>query len=213
MKKLKINPTDPDTGLLESAAKEIMRGGLVVFPTDTVYGIGVSLFNRTAVRRVFSLKGRPRSKGLIAMIAETDQVRRVAGPVDELTEALTARFWPGPLTLVLPAAPEIPDEATVGGTIGVRLPDSRLVRELIRLCGTPLATTSANLSDQPSAVTAAQAEAAIGPLADLIIDGGRCPLGIESTVVDAGRRPPAVLREGAISRRSIEQLLRTERPD
>jgi L-threonylcarbamoyladenylate synthase len=213
MHRLKISSTEPDVRLVELAAEEIMRGRVVVFPTDTVYGIGAALFDRAAIKRIFSLKGRPRSKGLIAMIAEADQVRQVAGPIGGAAEELMARFWPGPLTLVLPAAAGVPDEATVGGTIGVRLPDNRLLRSLIGLCGVPLATTSANLSGQPSAVTAAQAEAAVGPLADLVIDGGRCPIGIESTVVDAGSRPPAILREGAISRRSIERLLTSEELD
>lgn len=207
---IKIDQTNPDQDLIERAAEAIKAGDIVVFPTDTVYGLGVSLFDTDAIERVFALKGRQGAKGLIVMIADTSEVNGLCSTIPGTAKILMERFWPGSLTLVLPAAQAIPPMITIDGTVGVRLPDSPLVRSLIRAVGGPLATTSANLSGRPSATDAAGAKAAVDGGARIIIDGGPCSLGIESTVVDTQTWPPTVFREGAVSRRDLWEALGIE---
>lgn len=197
-------------GQISRAAEALKAGGLAVFPTDTVYGLGAALFNGPAVGRIFELKGRRTGKGLIAMITDPADLAKVASTVPDAAKILMAEFWPGPLTLVLPAAAAVPRLATVDGTIGVRMSDNNLVRALVRMTGQPLATTSANLAGRPSPTDAGQAKAALEEMGDpavIFIDGGDCALGIESTVLDTQTWPPTVRREGAVSRASIWKAL------
>lgn len=202
-----IDQSNPDAGPVRQAAEVLKTGGLAVFPTDTVYGLGAALFNEPAVRRIFELKGRQIGKGLIAMVADPADLARVSSTVPRAAEVLIDKFWPGPLTLVLPAAAAVPRLATINGTIGVRMPDNNLVKALVRAVGEPLATTSANLTGRPSATNVAQAKAALEVPIDVFIDGGDCSLGIESTVVDTQTWPPTIFREGAVSRASIWEAL------
>ncbi|MDP1808256.1 MAG: L-threonylcarbamoyladenylate synthase [Actinomycetota bacterium] len=211
MLELAIDQSNPDAEPVGQAAEALKTGGLVVFPTDTVYGLGAALFDRQAVRRIFELKGRQSGKGLIAMIADPADLARVSSTVPRAAKVLIDKFWPGPLTLVLPAAVAVPRLATINGTIGVRMPDNNLVKALVRAVGQPLATTSANLAGRSSPTGAAQAKAALeAPNVDIFIDGGDCALGIESTVVDMQTWPPTVVREGAVSRASLWEALGIE---
>jgi L-threonylcarbamoyladenylate synthase len=208
MREIAIDPTCPQPALLATAADVLKAGGLVVMPTNTVYGLGALLDDTAALDRIFAVKGRTAGKGLIAMIADESDLGELAMEISPAAMALTARFWPGPLTVVLSARGKIPTKALVRGKIGVRLPDHNMLRKLIRAVGRPLATTSANLSGRPSPVNVEQCRAEIGDRADLIIDGGPCALGIESTVVDVTEKYPAIIRQGAISEDLIMEVWR-----
>lgn len=210
---LTIDQSNPDAELVGRAAEALKTGGSAVFPTDTVYALGAALFNGPAVGRIFELKGRQAGKGLIAMIADPADLVKVVSTAPGAAKILMDKFWPGPLTLILPAAAAVPRPATVDGTIGVRMADNNLVKALVRMTGRPLATTSANLAGRPSPTDAGQAKAALAEMGDpavIFIDGGDCVLGIESTVLDTQTWPPTVRREGAVSRASIWAALGIE---
>ncbi|MGI9018554.1 MAG: L-threonylcarbamoyladenylate synthase [Euzebya sp.] len=190
--------------LLGQPAETLRRGGLVAFPTETVYGLGVDALNQHAVRRVFIAKGRPADNPLIVHLPDQTWIDRVVSDFTPLARDLADRFWPGPLTLVLAARPDVPSATTAGlGTVAVRIPDSALARTLIGLAGTPVAAPSANVSGRPSPTTAAHVHADLSDRIDWIIDGGRCAVGIESTVIDARGTRPVILREGGITREML----------
>jgi len=184
---------------------EALRGGaLVVFPTETVYGIGGNGLSGAAVANIFRAKGRPADNPVILHIAELAMLWTVAGEVPELAWRLGERFWPGPLTLVVPKGAEVPDEVTAGlATVAVRVPDHPVARALIAAAGVPLAAPSANLSGRPSPTDAAHAAMDLGAKVDYIVDGGPCRVGVESTVVDLTVCPPVILRHGGVT---LEQL-------
>lgn len=190
--------------LLTEPAQSLACGGLVAFPTETVYGIGADALDDTAIRRVFAAKGRPADNPLIVHLADASWIDRVVAEVTPLAAALMKAFWPGPLTMVLRARPAVPS-VTTGGlvTVAVRVPDHVLARTLIGLADTPVSAPSANISGRPSATTAAHVRADLGQRIDWIIDGGPCRLGIESTVVDARGARPVVLREGGVTREML----------
>lgn len=179
----------------------LLRGGeLVAFPTDTVYGVGAVVWDRTAVARLYAAKLRVPDKAIPVLLADPADLRLVARVVTPAARRVAERFWPGPLTIVLPAAPAVPAEVTAGGdSIAVRVPDHPLARALIRAAGAPLATTSANLSGGPSPVTAAEVAAQLAGRIGMILDGGRCPGGTASTVVDLTGAAPRIVRPGPIS--------------
>lgn len=177
----------PTRAGLTRAAQLVRSGGVVAFPTDTVYGLGAAADDEVARRRVYHIKGRPVGMPLILMVAAQSQLEGWVH-VDSRTEALMQRWWPGPLTIVL--------HAIGGGTLGVRIPNHKVALELLRSTG-PLMTTSANLHGQEPAMTAAEASALEGVVA--VLDGGTAPGGTASTVVDLTGPEPHVLREGAIS--------------
>lgn len=194
----RVVQTDDHT--LREAAEIIARGGVVVFPTDTVYGLCCDLFHAEAVDRIYAIKGRPAGMPLIAMFAEVAQWPQVAAAMPATAARYMAQYWPGPLTIIVPARPEIPPEALGGGhTVGLRIPDHTQAHALLAAAGCPLATTSANLSGQPAALTAQQAAEQLGGSVDLIFDAGPTPGGMASTVVDCTTDPPRVLREGPIT--------------
>ncbi|MHB0938576.1 MAG: L-threonylcarbamoyladenylate synthase [Armatimonadota bacterium] len=197
-----------DTDALADAARILTAGGVIAFPTDTVYGLACDLFNEEAVDRIYRIKARPAYLPLIAMLAEAEAWPQVASLLPESARRFMARFWPGPLTIIVPARKDIPAIVLGGGeTIGMRIPDHDTARQLLRLAGRPLATTSANLSGQPVACTAQDADTQIGDAVDLILDVGPCPGGQASTVVDCTVEPPKILREGPIT---AEMLSRAE---
>ena len=199
MRELTIDSENPDTTALGEAAETLRAGGLVVVPTDTVYGLAGRLFDPNVIERIFAVKERPPTKGLIAMIADPGDLDTLCGQPTAAARDLVSRFWPGPLTIVAEARPNIPTRAVVNGKIGVRLPDYGPLRSLIRAVGEPLAVTSANLSERPSPVDIAQSRAELAGRVDLILNAGPCALGVESTVVDADVDPLVILREGALS--------------
>ncbi len=193
---------------VREAVKVLRRGGVVAFPTDTLYGLGAWAFSREGVERIFVIKGRPSSMALPLLLAEASQLAEVAAEVPDVAWTLVRRFWPGALTLVLRKAPSIPDLVTGGEpTVAVRIPDHPVARELVRLLGAPITGTSANRTGAPPARTAQEVVQQLGDAVDLVVDGGECPLGSPSTVVDCSQRSWRILREGAISREALEEVL------
>ena len=182
----------------------LKRGGVVAFPTDTVYGLGASIGIKQAVERVYRIKGRPNNRALPLILADLSQIDEVARSVPPLARLLAESFWPGPLTLVLFKSDSVPDIVTGSSeTVAVRIPAHPIPIALVRGVGMPIVGTSANLSGQPSALTAEEARAQLGDRVDLIIDG-ECPGGKESTIVDLTGETPVILREGALSREEAE---------
>ncbi len=191
------------------AVRILAEGGLVAFPTDTVYGVGAHAFQSDAVERIYTAKFRPRDKAIPILLAQADDLALVAEGITETAWLLAERFWPGGLTLVLPKRANVPDVVSAGGpTVAVRVPDHPVPLALIAALGAPLAATSANLSGHPSPVTAQEVEAKLGGRIELILDGGRCPGGVPSTVLDLTTDPPAILRAGAIGVKEIRSAWR-----
>jgi len=190
------------------AAERLAAGEVVALPTETVYGLAADATRPEAVRRIFEVKGRPSHNPLITHVSDLPMARRCVAHWPEEADRLAAQFWPGPLTLVMGRSPWIPDEVTAGGpTVGVRLPAHPVMRETIALCGFPLAAPSANLSNQLSPTTAQHVLDGLGGRIPLILDGGPCAVGIESTVVDLTVTPPRVLRPGMVSQEAINLAL------
>ncbi len=200
--------TDPATPDRVAAAAAVLRaGGLVVFPTETVYGLGANALDPVAVARIYAVKGRPAANPVIVHVADPDQVAGVAAGWPAVAQKLAAAFWPGPLTLVLPKGPAVPDLVTAGGpTVAVRCPAHPVARELIRLAGVPVAAPSANRSGELSPTTAAHAERSLGDSVDVILDGGPCPGGLESTVVDVTSTAVRLLRPGLVGVADLERV-------
>lgn len=183
-----------------TAAEIIRRGGLVAFPTETVYGLGANALDHAAVSRIYAVKGRPSSSPLIVHVSDRDMARSMAAEWPQLADTLAEHFWPGPLTLIVKKSPAIPDIVTAGlDSVGIRMPAHPIALELIRESGVPLAAPSANRFTQISPTTADHVRTGLGDLVDLVIDGGPTAVGIESTVLSLVRQPPAVLRLGMVS--------------
>lgn len=193
---------------LTEAAAILRRGGLVAIPTETVYGLAADALDEEAVAGIFRAKGRPASNPLIVHVADVAMARSLAGSWPTAAAAITARLWPGPVTVVVPRGPRIPDIVTAGGpTVALRCPDHRLARRLIEIAGVPLAAPSANRSEAVSPTTAHHVLAGLGDRVELILDGGPCSRGIESTVVDCTTTPPRILRPGPLARETIEAIV------
>ncbi len=192
--------TEAGGPLFMEAVARLRDGELVAFPTDTVYGVGAVVWDAAAVARLYMAKLRALDKAIPVLLADADDLALIARTAPPAALRLAERFWPGPLTLIVPALPSIPAEVTAGGdTVAVRVPDHPLARALIRAAGAPLATTSANLSGQPSPITAAEVAAQLSDRIAVILDGGRCPGGVPSTLVDVTGEHPVILRPGPIS--------------
>jgi len=186
------------------AGETIRNGGLVAFPTETVYGLGCDAFNADAAAKVFAVKQRPQFDPLIVHIADRTQLDKVARALPATAQQLIDQFWPGPLTLVLPKQRAIPDLVTAGlDTVAVRMPNHPVAQTLIREAGTPIAAPSANLFGYVSPTTAQHVADGLGRTIDLIFDGGPCPVGVESTIVSLVGPEPELLRPGSIT---LEQL-------
>ena len=189
---------------LDKAFAALDNGGVVVFPTDTLYGLGADVFSLPALQRIFAIKGRPAELALPVLVAGLDQVESVALPMSNRAQELAERFWPGPLTLVMRRSPELPDLVTGGAdTVAVRMPAHRIPLALARRLGRPITGTSANLSGQPDLLDLDSIENQLGNLVDYITRSGPPPEGTGSTVVDITRNEPRLLREGAISLQEI----------
>jgi len=195
-------------GAIERAVDLLRRGELVAFPTDTVYGVGAPAFSPATVGKLFTAKIRPTSRPIALLLAPEDDLKRVAARVPAAAVRLGARFWPGGLTLILRRAADVSDAVTAGGeTVGVRVPDHPVSLALIRRLGEPLAATSANLSGGQSPLTAESVLAQLDGRIALVLDGGRCPGGVESTVLDLTTDPPTIRRIGAVSKAALEEVL------
>ena len=195
-------------GALAQAVAVLRAGGLVAFPTDTVYGVGAHAYLPAAIARLYTAKVRPEGKAIPLLLGDAADIERVSCDLPPLTQRLMDAFWPGALTLVVPRNPELPDIVTAGGpTVAVRLPDHPVPRALARALGAPLAATSANLSGQAEAASAADVMAQLAGRIDLLLDGGRCPGGVPSSVVDLTVQPPVILRQGALDPELLQRLL------
>jgi L-threonylcarbamoyladenylate synthase len=182
---------------IQKAAEIIRAGGLVVFPTETVYGLGANALDAAAVRKIYALKGRPATSPLIVHVASVEQAREYAAEWPEDAERLAREYWPGPLTLVVPKKALIPDEVTAGlSTVGLRMPRHPVALELLRMAGVPIAAPSANRFTQLSPTTAHHVREAFGNETPFLLDGGPCEVGLESTVVAVTRDGLEVLRPG-----------------
>lgn len=200
-------PAD-DPAAIAAAAAALRAGGLVAFPTETVYGLGANARDPAAVARIFAAKGRPATNPLIVHVADAAAARELVSVWSPVAEALAARFWPGPLTLVLPKGPSLPDLVTAGGpTVGIRIPAHPAARALLRAAGVPVAAPSANRSTEVSPTTAAHVAASLGEAVDLILDGGPTTVGLESTVLDVSVSPPQILRPGMVTRAMLEEVV------
>ena len=206
MKTRLLSASDPATP--EIAAGIIRRGGLVAIPTETVYGLGANGLDEAAVASIFAAKGRPQDNPLILHVAEPKEMEKFCHSIPECAYALADKFWPGPLTMVLPARDVVPKRTTAGlSTVAVRCPDNDATRAIIRLSGVPIAAPSANLSGKPSTTTAEHVLHDHDGKIDAIVDGGPCRVGVESTIVDLTEERPRLLRPGGITPEQLLEVL------
>jgi L-threonylcarbamoyladenylate synthase len=193
---------------LARAAVALRSGRVVAFPTETVYGLGANALDATAVARIYEIKRRPGTNPLIVHVSSEAMARSVVKHWPEEASRLAARWWPGPLSIVLEKSEQVPDVVTAGlGTVAVRMPSHPVALELIRLAGVPVAAPSANRFTELSPTTAEHVRKGLGDAVDLIVDGGPCQVGIESTVVSLAASPAVLLRPGMISREQLEGVL------
>ena len=205
---VRVHPSSPDPGAIAAAADVLRRGGLVAFPTETVYGLGAHALDRDAVRRVFAAKGRPAQDPLIVHVADVAAVHPLVIAPSGMFEPLAARFWPGPLTIVLRRAPQVPDEVTAGlDTVAVRVPAHPVARALLAAAAVPVAAPSANLFSRPSPTRADHVLQDLGGRIDMVVDGGPTTVGVESTVLDLSREHPLVLRPGAVTLEMLRAVI------
>ncbi|NLE43212.1 MAG: threonylcarbamoyl-AMP synthase [Chloroflexi bacterium] len=186
--------------------RTLQAGGLVSFPTDTVYGLAAIPSDKDAVERLYEAKDRSKTKAIPLLLSESSHVERVAHVPSHCSRAVK-KFWPGGLTLILPKSLEIIEAVSPGPSVAVRVPDLALAREIIEAAGGVLAVTSANLSDHASATCAADVERELGGRIELIVDGGSCGNGLASTILDCTVEPPLVLRHGAVSEEALQAVL------
>lgn len=203
-----VDPDAPDADSIQQAADILRGGGLVAFPTETVYGLGANALDAQAVGRIYEAKGRASNNPLIVHVGDEDAARMLVDAWPESAQKLAARFWPGPLTLVLPRQSQIPDVVTGGGdTVGVRVPAHPVALALLRVCGLPLAAPSANRSLQLSPTRAAHVLDGLDGRIDALLDGGPTTGGLESTVLNLTTKRPTLLRPGLISPAEIEAVV------
>jgi L-threonylcarbamoyladenylate synthase len=193
---------------IEKAVVILKNGGLVAYPTDTVYGLGACMTDSEAVDRIFQVKGRPKGMALPVLLADRNQIKDIVTSVSPAAQRLADEFFPGALTIILLKSNLVPDIIAGGGkTVAFRIPNHPVPLALIKGLGKPIVGTSANLSGQPSALTAIEVHAQIGDKIDMVIDSGRCPGGIESTVIDLSGEKPVIRRQGAISIDRLRKIL------
>jgi L-threonylcarbamoyladenylate synthase len=203
-----VNPDAPDPAAVRAAAEVLCGGGLVAFPTETVYGLGANALDVAAVGKVFAAKGRPATNPLIVHVADRQSAAALTPDWPPVAEKLAAAFWPGPLTLVVTRHPTVPPEvAAGGGTVAVRVPAHPVALALLRAAGVPIAAPSANRSGELSPTTADHVRVGLGDRVDVLLDGGPCPGGLESTVVDVTGPVARLLRPGLITLARLEAVV------
>ncbi|HBL35798.1 MAG TPA: threonylcarbamoyl-AMP synthase [Firmicutes bacterium] len=203
-----VDPQAFDPKALAKAATILRRGGLVAFPTETVYGLGAVIYNRASVENIFTVKGRPGDNPLIVHIYKQEQLAEIALAVPEQALILAQRFWPGPLTMILPKKERIPAEVSAGlPTVAIRLPSHPVAQELLRQTDQPVAAPSANLSGRPSPTRGSHVITDLSGKIEMIIDGGPTGVGVESTVLDLTSTRPRILRPGGVTHEMLEAVL------
>ena len=204
---LRIDPRVPEEAIIQEAAQALREGRLIAFPTDTLYGLGANAMDPQAIEAVFSAKGRPQDKPLIVLARDLSMVEALVEGIDALARKLMNRFWPGPLTLILFSSPRLPPSLTADTQrLGVRIPDSVISQALLKAISFPLTAPSANRSGGRDPVNAQMVwEELVGKI-ELLLDGGPVA-GIPSTILDMTRHPPQILRQGAVSRHAISELI------
>jgi L-threonylcarbamoyladenylate synthase len=206
---LRVTPDSPDPTAIARAAECLRRGGLVAFPTETVYGLGVHALDRAAVQRLFAAKQRPSNDPVIVHVGSFESIAPLVSRVPKNARALARRFWPGPLTLIFPRSARVPDEVTAGlPTVAVRVPAHPVARALIAAADVPVAAPSANLFSRPSPTLASHVIDDLDGRIDLVVDGGPTPIGVESTVLDLTGDTPTVLRPGAVTIEMLRKVVR-----
>lgn len=205
---LRVDAAAPDPELIDRAAQALLAGQVVAFPTETVYGLGANALDAAAVRRIFAAKERPEADPLIVHLATAQDLPQVAQSIPPLAQQLAQVFWPGPLTLILPKQPQVPEIVTAGlPTVAVRVPAHPVALALLRRSGVPIAAPSANRFGSVSPTTAQHVLSDLGGRIDLILDGGPTVIGVESTVLDISQVPPLILRPGGVSREALEAVI------
>lgn len=204
MKTEVLNADHPSA--LQHAADVLVHGGVVAFPTDTVYGLGALTSRAESIERLYLIKGRNHTKAIAVLLASIPDLKKVAAKYNRAALQIAEAFWPGPLTLVVPRRPDLPNALSSSNTIGVRIPNHPVTLALLRLTG-PLAVTSANLTGQENARTAREVLAQLDGRFHLLIDGGETPGGVPSTVVDVTGKKPVILRAGPIGEKAILDIL------
>jgi L-threonylcarbamoyladenylate synthase len=194
---------------ISRALAVLKEGGLVAFPTDTVYGVGALAFDGKAIESIYAAKDRPAEKAIPVLIGDLQELKKVGIDIPEVASTLASRFWPGPLTILVPKRTDLPESVSTTATVGVRVPDHETARALLRAAG-PMAVTSANISGAQSPVTAEEVYKQLGGRIPLIIDGGRTPGGIPSTLVDCTTLQLKILREGPITMAGLLSALKDE---
>jgi L-threonylcarbamoyladenylate synthase len=205
---VRIDPRNIELEKIGKAAQVIKKGGVVAFPTETVYGLGADALNKDAVNKIFELKKRPKDKALTVQIPDINCLEKLAGEVPAFAYQLMGKFWPGPLTLVLKAKEGLPPHLVSGdgATVGVRIPGNKIALALLKESGTALVVPSANLSAEAAANTADEVLQTFDGLIEMVIDGGEVELGVASTVVDVTVSPYKILREGTITKKDIKNV-------
>jgi L-threonylcarbamoyladenylate synthase len=205
---LRVDPENPSVAAIADAAMTITHGGLVAFPTETVYGLGAHALDERAVRRIFEAKGRPSTDPVIVHIAQPDDLRAIATEIPDRAWELARAFWPGALTLILRRQPTVPLSVTAGlATVGVRVPSHPVARALLRAAAVPIAAPSANRFARPSPTRAAHVMADLEGRIDIVLDGGDAAIGVESTIVDLTVDPPLIRRPGGVSLAAIARVV------
>src|SRR5690348_13585170 len=212
-KVIRVNALQPEPSIIERAANVLRGGNVVVFPTETVYGLGADVFQPAALERIFLAKGRPHNDPLIAHIADEASLEQLTAALPEQAKRLASAFWPGPLTLVLPRGPRVPYLMTADlETVAVRMPRHPVALALIRALGSPIAAPSANRFMHVRPTTAQHVLADLGGRVPLILDGGPCEVGVESTVLDLCSELPIILRPGGVSLEALRSVLPNIQP-
>ncbi len=204
---LRTDPVDPDRRVFNRVVRVLEKGGVIVFPTDTVCGIGGDAFLQESIDKIYRMKKRKRTKPLVLFVPNKAALKEYVTRLPRTAERLVDSCLPGPLTLILRASYRAPPQLVFKGTIGVRVPDHRLVLGILESYGRPLATTSANVAQKKPALSASEAASALGDEVDLVVDAGRCGSSVVSTVLDVSSYPPRLLRRGKISMLSLEKAM------
>lgn len=211
---IKINPKNPKKSDIVKCSSVLRKGGIVAFPTETVYGVGADGLNTKAVKKIFKAKNRPADNPLIFHIAEKSEINRLSKNIPKIANELIGKFWPGPLTLIFLKSKIVPKVATGGqNTVAIRMPSGKIALELIRNLGNPIVAPSANLFGKPSPTTTKHVIDDLDGKVDIIINGGRTDIGIESTVLDLSSKTPTILRPGKVSISKLKKVIKNVKYD